>query len=329
MMTSYSPIFMRAVSYVDTKTRKHVINPRGFILSEKFDGQRAQWNPVTKQLISRNGNVVSAPEWYLKYLNDIELPLDGELFMGYGKWNLTGIFRSSKDNELWRRAKFMIFDVADESGVMGTFQERRSKLELFFKEQGWDSDPQCPIKLVKVSYVQSHSDVEKEYQKIIKRGGEGIILNNPYSLYHNGKSQSLFKYKPVMDDEAVIVGYKMGNGRLTGKLGSFTMHPIEDGQPQPKREFGLSGVNNVIRANYKLSHPIGTVVRYRCSELTSSGKPRHPTYLGKCDKVITNIDMIKEPGQLKPCILQLPKDLKIKSLEIEKPRIHIKVKLRK
>src|SRR3954447_2549458 len=52
-------------------------DPKGWWISEKLDGVRAYWDG--KQLLSRLGNVLHAPEWFIK-----DLPkhsLDGELFL--------------------------------------------------------------------------------------------------------------------------------------------------------------------------------------------------------------------------------------------------------
>lgn len=313
---------MRAHSFTDRKTGQPTINARGYVLSEKYDGQRAQWDIDNQRLVSRYGNIINAPEWYLSYLKGLDIPVDGELFMGYGNWNLTGVFRSvTSEHSVWQKAKFMLFDIADPTGML-SFTERRAKLERLFKKRCWLDDPECPIKLVPIKTVNSNKEALVEFKVILERGGEGIMLNKPSGLYQDGKSHSLLKHKEVMDDEAVIIGYKMGNGRNTGRLGSFRCHPIEDGEPQPKREFGLSGVNDFIRSNYKTTHPIGTIVRYRCNALTTSGKPRHPTYIGKCKKIVTKISDMEDrdeevPNQIKPQILQIPL-APVKSREEEK-----------
>lgn len=39
---------------------------------------------------------------------------------------------------------------------------------------------------------------------IIKEGGEGVMLRKPYSLYENGNSKSLLKFKNMIDGEALV-----------------------------------------------------------------------------------------------------------------------------
>lgn len=52
-----------------------VLDPAGWLMSEKLDGVRAYWDG--KQFLSRQGNLYLAPEWFVAGLPDV--PLDGEL----------------------------------------------------------------------------------------------------------------------------------------------------------------------------------------------------------------------------------------------------------
>lgn len=303
---SMVPVFMRANHYLNRKTGLPSISPHGYVLSEKYDGQRAQWDVANQRLISRSNIVIPAPKRFLEYLQDIDLPLDGELYLGYGTWDLTGIFRSGEDVEtstLWKRAVFMVFDIADPTGLMGTYETRRKKLDKLFRDQGWSDDRSCPIKLVPIKTVDSTSDVKREFDEVIKRGGEGIMLNNIHALYQDGKTNALLKYKTVMDEEAVIVAYKLGH---TGKMGSFVAYPIDDGKIQHHREFSIAGLTTHIKANYQRMFPLGTVISYKCTELSKTGKPKHPVLIGKCSKVVTQLDMILCKGRLDPAKLPKP-----------------------
>jgi DNA ligase-1 len=284
---------MRAESYINRKTQQPEYAASGYYISEKFDGQRAQWDPGKQCFISRYGNTINCPQWFLNYFSGLKIPIDGELFMGYGNWDLTGIFRSQRPDEtLWKKVRLILFDIADSNA--GTYEARRLKLEDLNLKWNWEGASSGHVEIVPVRRAESRKDIEEEFKRVTARGGEGIMLNSPYHLYHDGKNSAILKYKQVMDDECVIVNYKMGNGRLAGKLGSFVVHPIEDGQPIKSREFSLAGINDAIRANYKHTHKIGTVLHYRCAELTKDGKPKHPVYLGICKRPVTNINLITE-----------------------------------
>ena len=323
---------MKAESYINKKTGQPQFYVNGWYASEKFDGQRAQWRADKKQLISRYYNTVPAPEWFIKPLLDIKYPLDGELFVGYGNWDLTGIFRSKsrdsceKNKDIWKKVTYIVFDIADPE--LGDYNERFKILENI--ASSWTDD--MSIYLIKRTLIGNKAELATLYDKILSKGGEGVMLNNAHSFYRDGRCDVLLKYKPVMDEQCIIVGYKEGKGRNHGHLGSFIVHPIEDGEIIPSKEFSISGINDTVRAGYLKSHPVGTVINYRCCDFTKSGKPRHPTYLGKCRKIVMQI-----PEQMKASIRETPSgptiiEPKLKARPIPKipiPRNKIHIKFRR
>ena len=304
---------MKALNYFDKKNGKALYSPIGWYMTEKFDGQRAQWCPESKSLISRYGNVINAPSWFIEQLSFFNLPLDGELFMGYNSWHMTGIFRAKSfksNNDLWRKARFMVFDIPDID--IGDYVDRMKVLDSIFQTfKAVTHNSTQYILPVNRILIKTKTQLNDFYQDILSRGGEGAMINSPTGFYCDGRTSHILKLKPVMDDECIIVGYKEGNGRNVGKLGSFIVHPIEDGVPNPKKEFGISGVSDLIRSSYKKTHPIGTVLSYACSDYTEkSGKPRHPRYLGKCKKHVLSVslDIDNKSGKIKARIKPLNKD---------------------
>lgn len=296
------PVFMRANNYLDKKTGNPTIVPNGWLLSEKYDGQRAQLDPKKYRLISRSNNIITAPAKFMAWFKNVPVPLDGELYLGYGNWDLIGLFRADEDPAtacLWNKVTFMVFDIADPS--LGDFATRRCKLEALFAK--FFTLPDCPVRLVHITPVTTSAEVRREFDAVISRGGEGVMLNCKHGKYQDGKSNSVLKYKKSMDDEAVIVGYKIGS---TGQVGSFVVFPIENGQIQKAREFSIAGMTADMKANYQRIFPIGTQISYRCYELSKDGKPKHPVLIGKCKKVITSTDMILVPGRLDPRVLPAP-----------------------
>jgi DNA ligase-1 len=316
---------MKAGNYLDIKTKKPQYSPVGYYMTEKFDGSRAQWDPRSGQLVSRYGNVVIAPQWFLDFFKDIKIPLDGEIFFGYGNWGMTGICRAKsiqaqRDNEpLWNKANYLVFDLPDTE--RGTYMERIAQLEKCPEIGVW-GDKFIPIWLIPRKLVTDRTMLETYYKKIIDRGGEGIIMNNPEAFYCDGRTDNILKYKPILDNECVIVDYKPGNGRNAGRLGAFIVHPIEDGVPDPKREFSISGMSDLVRSSYKSTHPIGAVLRYCCTEYTKNGKPRFPRYLGICKKPVT-----KEQEQQAFIGILIP-DPKSSSITEMSPSFKIRAKLK-
>lgn len=281
---------MLAGDYINPKTRKPQFNVRGWLASEKFDGERALL--IDNTFTSRNGIVIKSPEWFTELLSFSESNIDGELYFGKNTFHLTGTFRSNEiDLDAWRRVRFMIFDIPpSEEDEPENFVDRYSKLveihsHIVKKYESMEKTKfmpdQCPFRLVKQTEITSTNQLDRMFNEIVASGGEGLIIRKPDSRYVFGRSNMLLKYKKIEDAEAVIVGYKPGNGKFSGKLGAFIVHPIDaDQKPQKKREFRVSGMNLEIRNNYKATHPIGTYITYSFRGLSNGGKPRHPSYRG-------------------------------------------------
>ena len=68
----------KAAPVLLAETWDGVLDPRGWWMSEKLDGVRAYWDG--SKLLSRLGNVLHAPDWYVACLPP--MPLDGELWAG-------------------------------------------------------------------------------------------------------------------------------------------------------------------------------------------------------------------------------------------------------
>ena len=60
-----------------------------------------------------------------------------------------------------------------------------------------------------------------ERDRIVKAGGEGLMIREPESVYESKRSGTLLKVKTHEDAEATIVGYKPGRGKFEGLVGSL------------------------------------------------------------------------------------------------------------
>src|SRR3954470_9926576 len=99
------------------------LDPAGWWISEKLDGVRAYWDG--KQLLSRLGNVLHAPDYFLNGLP--AHPLDGELFLARKSFQRTvAIVRRQDKSDLWKQIRFLIFDAPAHGGP---FEERLKLVE--------------------------------------------------------------------------------------------------------------------------------------------------------------------------------------------------------
>ena len=264
-------------------------------VSPKLDGMRGIWDGRRNCFFSRTGQVLTVPKLWTDVLPEGWI-IDGELYMGEGKFTECGIFRGRDANKLaFRDARFMMFDCFYPAKVADMPLTQR--LELLKRilpiiEQGWANittegrktvyvSTKCPIKLVNHILVES-SRVNKHYQLALDMGYEGLMVKNPESKYlHVEKSNEWFKMKPLLENEGVIVGYRKGHGKYDGLLGAFSIWPCVMGKPDPDGIFHLSGMTTDVRINYLKTHPIGTVVTYIYEKKLNNGKPRFPRYKAK------------------------------------------------
>lgn len=232
-----------------------------YLVSEKFDGVRAIWDG--KQLRFRSGNLIHAPEWFLDALP--AQPLDGELWLGRGQFErLSGMVRRETpvDDE-WRQVRYLIFELP---GGEGHFRERAGRIERLVAEVGvpW-------LQSVRQESVTDTAGLQARLAKVLKAGGEGLMLHLADAPYESGRSDTLLKVKPWLDAEAVVVGHLPGKGKYVGQLGALRV------QSPDGRQFSLgSGFTDAQRRD---PPPVGATVTYRYRELSASGLPRFASFL--------------------------------------------------
>lgn len=251
------------------------IDPTGYWISEKFDGIRAFWSGEI--LASRYGNVLNAPSWWLDRLPK-GFPIDGELWCGHDNFaKLIGIIRSDSDPD-WTRVKLMAFDTPSDTLI---FEERLKRL----KDNIIDNDS---VLLVPFVQCESVDHLYSELDKVIAKGGEGLMLRKPDATYAIGRSYNLLKVKRQQDAEVMMlrkakkcVGFdcELPNGVQVIVRCTWTdyRHPPEKGTILRVKHFGSwdsgklknpyfwrirnDGVTwNDLVEQYKLDHPEETPI---------------------------------------------------------------------
>lgn len=242
------------------KAFKGEMQSASYWVSEKLDGIRCYWNG--KQLTTRNGRIINAPEWFTRALP--KTPLDGELWTGRdGYQALSKIVLDKKPNEnLWKKVSYQVFDLPASNNP---FEMRQMQLEalvekLDLKHVNW------------VQQTQMHSikDIESRLDKIIKIGGEGLMLRTPESLYEAGRSNALLKMKRRQDAEARVIAYQEGRGKFKDMMGAIWVE-----MPNGKLFKIGTGFSNAERKN---PPPIGSQVTYSYQGYTKKGLPRFASF---------------------------------------------------
>ncbi len=252
------------------------INLQDYWVSEKLDGVRAYWDG--KQLVSRQGNVFQAPQWFTDSLP--ESALDGELWIGRSQFEqVSGLVRRQiPDDALWLNVKYMVFDLpvsafqgsVPESAL--SFDERLKHLEKIIS-----SANAAHLQLIRQFKVTSQEALMNQLDDIVKQGGEGLMLHLGSSLYQSGRSDDLLKLKKYFDAEAVVVKQIPGKGKYRGMLGSLLV------ETKDKKLFKIgSGFTDAQRKN---PPAIGSTITYKYFGLSSNGIPRFASFLRVRNKI--------------------------------------------
>jgi ATP-dependent DNA ligase len=265
----------------DIKSKSYAVDPTGWWFSEKYDGVRAVW--TSKQLLTRNGKVINAPEPFLSKLPK-DMALDGELYMGRQKFNQVQSIASKlqPDLEVWGKIKYLIYDLPDTNLL---FEDRIKLLNDKLK-----SVPQ--VEVVKHVRLQSLADLIEKHRELVKDAAEGSMIRKPQSEYLYGHSYYLLKFKSqldekgelihVLDDDAVILGYTVSTAKTTeGCLGSFQVEWKDKAKfpKNPKFSVGTGLLKIQKCGEYQKNFPIGTVIVVNYTELIEKTQaPRFPRF---------------------------------------------------
>lgn len=237
------------------------VDPRAYLVSEKFDGVRALWDG--KVLKFRSGREVAAPRWFLDRLPP--QALDGELWLGHGRFEeLSGFVRKTEPVDAeWRQIRYLVFELPK---APGPFTERAQRIQELVVATAW---PQ----LVAVTQfrVAGRGELQRKLDEVLRSGGEGLMLHLAEAPYLTGRSDVLLKLKPLLDTEAVVVAHLPGKGKYSGLLGALRVE-----MPNGKRFTIGTGFSDAVR---KSPPAVGTQITYTYRGLTKKGLPRHASYL--------------------------------------------------
>lgn len=236
-------------------------SPLGFLVSEKFDGVRAFWDG--RQLRFRGGGAVAAPAWFLARLP--RQPLDGELWLGHGRFDEVSALlrRGDPEDPGWHAVQYRVFELPEAPGGFGL---RARDIEAVVAAAAW---PQ----LVAVAQrpVEDVAALQRLLDEVVAAGGEGLVLHRADAPYQTGRTDALFKFKPVQDAEAVVIGHEAGHGKYAGLVGALRVR-------NDAGQVFLLG-SGLKEAQRRQPPALGTRVTYSWRGLTATGLPRFATLL--------------------------------------------------
>ena len=215
-----------------------------YLVSEKYDGVRAIW--TGEALLTRQGNTISAPEWFTAPLPEVWL--DGELWTRRQDFDaLSGIVRTqTPDDGLWREVKYMVFDMPD---AELPFEQRYNNYSRLVEQINAEH-----IQAVKQQRFDSNHALSEHLQTLVENGAEGLMLHLATAKHRSSRSDALLKLKPYFDDEAEVIAHLPGKGKYMGMLGALRV------KNQQGIEFSIgTGFTDADRAN---PPPIGSIITY-------------------------------------------------------------------
>ena len=228
-------------------------------VSEKLDGVRAFWDG--EHLISRGGNVFSAPSWFTAGFPGIAL--DGELWAGRGRFEETvSIVTRKIPHDGWRQVRYMVFDLPDDPDV---FDVRLQNLRAVVARA-----PSEFLDVVVQEKIADHTLLLNRLDDVTLAGGEGLMLHHGDSRYRGGRSMDLLKLKRFDDAEGIVIAHNPGKGKFAGMMGSVTVRTADGGTVR----IGV-GFSDDER---KAPPPIGATITFKYQGFTDAGKPRFPVF---------------------------------------------------
>ncbi len=234
---------------------------RDYWLSEKYDGLRGYWNG--RQLLTRGGEVVAAPAWFTAGWP--AEPMDGELWVGRGRFEeaLSTVRTQTPMDDAWRRVRFMVFDLPAHPG---RFTERIQDYQALVRQINlpW-------VQAVGQERVVSHTELMARLDRLVRDGGEGLMLHRGGSLYRAERNDDLLKVKTHEDAEARVLQHLPGQGRHMGRMGALLVET-----PEGIRFRLGTGFTDAQR-----DHPpvVGEWVTYRFRGVNESGVPRFASFV--------------------------------------------------
>ena len=232
-----------------------------YYVSEKLDGIRAYWDG--HQLISKQGNVFTAPTWFIKSFPTTAM--DGELWIARQQFEkVSGIARTQDNqNEQWKKIKFMIFDLPNNTT---SFEQRINEMRALV------ADTSSPyLQMIEQQKLPNTEVLFDLLNKVVMGKGEGLMLHHQDALYQTKRSRDLMKLKKFEDAEATVIAYLPGKGKYEGLLGAILV----------KNEEGVTfkigtGFSDKERSN---PPPIGSLITYRFTGKTNNNIPRFASFV--------------------------------------------------
>eukprot|EP00026_Physarum_polycephalum_P001966 Phypoly_transcript_01970.p1 GENE.Phypoly_transcript_01970~~Phypoly_transcript_01970.p1 ORF type:complete len:954 (+),score=99.16 Phypoly_transcript_01970:90-2951(+) len=225
-------------------------------MGEKYDGMRFCWNADTEGIYTRTGLELNLQDSFYNHMPSTFL--DGELWFGRGFFMLSqqllNIEPDTSSN--WPILRMAAFDMPSIHENALPFEERYGLLLVIPYEHPF-IQPAMRVKCL------GKRQMITALKRILRDGGEGLILRKPKSVYEHGRSKNLIKMKAARGDMEALV---MSEGD------NFYVLKLLDGKsirvPKPKWTSPKLKKGDIVTVEYlsfsKTSTPVSpSIVRIR------------------------------------------------------------------
>lgn len=285
---------------------------------------------IATGLWSRYGKVIHCPKFFTEGFPDY--PLDGELYLGRQAFqSLMSVVKTLVPvKSEWKFVRFVVFDAPCYHSVFQTGRINNPQFEINIsydkcidalklsdypkRPYNFDSNYRLLQRDLKVNeYLRLHDQrllpfntemalnvIEESLESVTSLGGEGLILRHPASIWEPIRSAYTLKVKKLHDAEAIITGYRMGQGKYLGMLGSLTVNfggiifelsgftDEERSLTDPWHDWSVSNPGKLwtdapLDGSVSNLFKVGDKITFRYRELSNDGVPKEARYLRKAE----------------------------------------------
>lgn len=272
-------------------------DPKGYVLTEKLDGNRciASYEDDHWVFRSRNGRIM-----YVDFhMGDLpkEFVYDGEVMsmsqtvssmkliqnLRYGvqdykvygnEFNDTSglINRHSKDKEL----VYNIFDIMLDDVP---YYERRNELDRMAEDLDLPYDVRIVPVIAKSMFEDLDSVTSYNLSRVCNMGGEGVMINLASGCYRHKRTNQLLKLKQVQSIDMKVTGIQEGTGKYEYSVGAINCVCNTDDGKIIEVSVG-SGLSDEQRSDWFI-HPeniIGKIVEIQYFSMSQDSKRKGSNY---------------------------------------------------
>ena len=187
----------------------------------KYDGIRCQaeiFQDVNMghtfcTLTSRRGNSKSVQ--FIEIVKELEKIFEGQDLILDGE--IIGVdFNDVMRKDTGTHKKFIVFDILNDEKL--SYKFRWSNLQELFSNVRSDI-----VQLASHYDINNYQDLIDLYEIAIEEQQEGIIVKDDNAKYERGTRKNWFKLKKVNTADLRIIGYKLGEGKKSGKVATLCL----------------------------------------------------------------------------------------------------------